>query len=112
MKILIVILSLQIAFPSLGYGLINSIGCHSSQSTEISCCEKSTSTDDKESNKESHCGDNCSCACCFLLQICVKDIKLDNNFESDFVMLKSDFKETVHFSLFSSGIWQPPKRII
>ena len=108
MKILLVILSLQIAFPSLGYGIADRISCHSVE-TEKSCCTDSKD-DDCDKSKSCTCGDDCSCACCFMLQVCMTEKNRQAPFAMELFVEDADFiKKPLRFDL-QSTIWQPPKR--
>lgn len=111
MKVIAVILSILLAFPSLGHSL--SSDCCSDDKTEIMEChadmEDAPSDCCGGDQESSPCGDQCDCSCCHGTIMASETTKDIATIYVDFVKTEPLNPGTSFASGISNLIWQPPK---
>ena len=112
MKVIAVILSILLAFPSMGHNLgsdccskdkVETMDCHADMAEDApsDCCQG-----DQEN---SPCGDQCDCSCCHGTIMASETKKKVASFYVDFVKTEPLNPGTSFAAGIPSLVWQPPK---
>lgn len=113
MKLVAIILALFVAFPNMGYALVNDC-CSHEQVVESDCGEDTLALQDHGSDQnDDHppCPSQCDCSCCVHIFLIADEIEVHQNINQIFSQT-SPLSRGTSFSLgFYNLIWQPPQLV-